>query len=94
MLSGLRKDNVALTALKRLKTPVERRKTGEQGAAISVRLAASPLLDGVSGRYFEDRNEARQILRRAADLRGGIASYALDSANAARLWDVALKLIA
>ncbi|MGW3988022.1 SDR family NAD(P)-dependent oxidoreductase [Streptomyces sp. NPDC004830] len=29
-------------------------KTTEQGAATSVLLAASPLLDGVSGRYFED----------------------------------------
>jgi NAD(P)-dependent dehydrogenase (short-subunit alcohol dehydrogenase family) len=77
-----------------LKTPVERRKTVEQGAATSVLLAASPLLEGVSGRYFEDCNEARQILRRPTDFSGGVAPYALDSANAARLWDVALKLIA
>src|SRR5271156_1718941 len=37
-----------------LKTPVERRKTLQQGAATSVLLAASPLLNGISGRYFED----------------------------------------
>lgn len=37
-----------------LKTPVERRKTPEQGAAISELLAASPLLEDVGGVYFED----------------------------------------
>jgi hypothetical protein len=30
----------------------------------------------------------------ATDFTGGVAPYALDSANTARLWDVALKLIA
>jgi NAD(P)-dependent dehydrogenase (short-subunit alcohol dehydrogenase family) len=33
-------------------------KTVEQGAATSVLLAASPLVDGVTGRYFEDCNGA------------------------------------
>jgi NAD(P)-dependent dehydrogenase (short-subunit alcohol dehydrogenase family) len=33
-------------------------KTPEQGAATSVLVATSPLLDGVGGRYFEDCNEA------------------------------------
>src|SRR5689334_1171590 len=33
-------------------------KTPEQGAATSVLLAASPLVQGVTGRYFEDNNEA------------------------------------
>ena len=77
-----------------LKTPVERRKTPEQGAATSVLLAASPLVAGVSGRYFEDCNEARQITERPTDFSGGVAPYALDPENAERLWDVALKLIA
>ena len=39
-------------------------KTVEQGAATSVLLAASPLLDGVGGRYFEDCNEAERVHRR------------------------------
>ncbi len=39
-------------------------KTVEQGAATSTLLAASPLLDGVGGRYFEDCNEARVVKRR------------------------------
>jgi NAD(P)-dependent dehydrogenase (short-subunit alcohol dehydrogenase family) len=77
-----------------LKTPVERRKTVEQGAATSVLLAASPLLDGVSGRYFEDCNEAPRIARRPTDFSGGVAPYALDPVNAERLRDVSLKLIA
>ena len=77
-----------------LKTPVERRKTPEQGAATSVLLAASPLVSGVSGRYFEDCNEAQQIKQRPTDFSGGVAAYALDAENAERLWDVALKLVA
>jgi NAD(P)-dependent dehydrogenase (short-subunit alcohol dehydrogenase family) len=75
-----------------LKTPVERRKTPEQGAATSVLLAASPLLAGVGGRYFEDCNEARVVDRRPADFTG-VAPYAIDAANAKRLWDVASSLI-
>jgi NAD(P)-dependent dehydrogenase (short-subunit alcohol dehydrogenase family) len=77
-----------------LKTPMERRKTVEQGAATSVLLAASPLLEGVSGRYFEDCNEAPLIARRPTDFSGGVAPYALDLANAERLWDLSLQLIA
>lgn len=34
-------------------------KTTQQGAATSVLLAVSPLLEGVGGRYFEDCHEAR-----------------------------------
>ena len=59
-------------------------KTPEQGAATSVLLAASPLLDGISGRYFEDCNEAGPPV----DARHGVAEYALDPDAAARLWQV------
>jgi hypothetical protein len=76
-----------------LKTPVERRKTPEQGAATSVLLAASPLLEGISGRYFEDCNEAELLTKRPADLTGGYAAYALDTENADRLWDVSQQLV-
>jgi NAD(P)-dependent dehydrogenase (short-subunit alcohol dehydrogenase family) len=75
-----------------LKTPVERRKTAEQGAATSVLLAASPLLASVGGRYFEDCNEAPVVDRRPADFTG-VAPYALDAANAKRLWELASELI-
>ena len=77
-----------------LKTPVERRKTPQQGAATSVLLAASPLLNGISGRYFEDCTESHVVAKRPTDFSGGVAAYALDPDNADRLWDVSLKLIA
>ncbi|MGJ7509925.1 SDR family NAD(P)-dependent oxidoreductase [Variovorax sp. GT1P44] len=75
-----------------LKTPPERRKTPEQGAATSVLLAASPLLEGVGGRYFEDCNEAMVVERRPVDFTG-VAPYAVDAGNAGRLWEIASQLV-
>lgn len=75
-----------------LKTPAERRKNPEQGAATSVLLAASPLLEGIGGRYFEDCNEAPVVDRRSADFTG-VAPYAVDAQNARRLWEIASQLI-
>lgn len=69
-----------------LSTPVERRKTIEQGAATSVLLAASPLVDGIGGRYFEDCNESPVVTERPDDF-SGVAPYALDPGNADRLWE-------
>jgi NAD(P)-dependent dehydrogenase (short-subunit alcohol dehydrogenase family) len=64
-------------------------KTVEQGAATSVLLAASPLLDGVTGRYFEDCNEAPEWVEGDALAgAGGVAAFALDPEAAARLWDL------
>jgi len=77
-----------------IKTPVDRRKTPSQGASTSVLLAASPLLEGISGRYFEDCNEAHQVAKRPTDFTGGYAPYAVDPGNAERLWNVSLELIA
>jgi NAD(P)-dependent dehydrogenase (short-subunit alcohol dehydrogenase family) len=68
-------------------------KSVEQGAATSVLLAASPLLDGIGGRYFEDCNEAVLVNRRGGPGRGGVAPYALDPANAERLWELSVKLV-
>lgn len=65
------------------------RKTPQQGAATSVLLAASPLLEGVGGRYFFDNQQAEPVDHRTDDMRG-VAPYALDDANARRLWDVSL----
>jgi NAD(P)-dependent dehydrogenase (short-subunit alcohol dehydrogenase family) len=67
-------------------------KTAEQGAATSVLLAASPLLAGVGGRYFEDCTEAPIVHERGAGMIG-VAPYALDPANAQRLWDLSLSLV-
>ncbi|MEZ0070921.1 SDR family NAD(P)-dependent oxidoreductase [Planotetraspora sp. GP83] len=66
-------------------------KTVEQGAATSVLLAASPLVEGVSGRYFEDCNEAEP---HRPGVRRGVAAYALDPDHAARLWQLSLDMIA
>ena len=71
-----------------LQTPVDRRKTIEQGAATSVLLAALPLVEGIGGRYFEDCNESPVVSERPSDFSGGVAPYALDPDNAARLWDI------
>ena len=70
-----------------------RLKSVEQGAATSVLLAASPLLDGVGGRYFEDCAEARIVDRRGAPGTGGVARYAVDPANAERLWEVSSRMV-
>lgn len=66
-------------------------KTPEQGAATSILVATSPLLDGVGGRYFEDCNEA-EVGKLSA--RNGVAAYALDPESAARLWPVSVSMLA
>lgn len=75
-----------------LRTPVERRKSPEQGASTTLLAATSPLLKGIGGRYLEDNNEASLVTHRSADLIG-VAPYALDTANADRLWDLSLELL-
>jgi hypothetical protein len=65
-------------------------KNAEQGAATSVLLAASPLLDGVGGRYFEDCAEAEP---HQPGIRRGVAAYALDPEAAALLWQVSLDTL-
>ncbi len=77
-----------------LRTPVERRKSIEQGAATSVLVAASPLLDGIGGRYFEDCDEAAILTGPPVLYGGGVAPFALDAANAERLWTIATDLVA
>jgi NAD(P)-dependent dehydrogenase (short-subunit alcohol dehydrogenase family) len=75
-----------------MKTPLEQRKTIAQGAATSVLLAASPLVDGVTGRYFADCNEAVLLKDDARDL-AGVAPHALDPVSADRLWEASLQLL-
>ena len=60
-------------------------KTPQQGAATSVLLAASPLADGFTGKYFEDVHEAAP---QREGVYGGVAAYALDPGAADRLWTV------
>jgi NAD(P)-dependent dehydrogenase (short-subunit alcohol dehydrogenase family) len=61
-----------------------------QGAATSVLLAASPLVEGVTGRYFEDAREAAPYVD---GLRRGVAAHAIDPDAAARLWQLSLDLL-
>lgn len=66
-------------------------KTPEQGAATSVLLAASPLVAAATGRYFEDCGEAGP---NQPGTRRGVAAYAMDPEEAARLWQVSEEMLA
>jgi len=72
-------------------SPAPSWKTVEQGAATSILVATSPLLDGIGGRYFEDCNEAAP---HQPGTRTGVAAYALDPEAAARLWLVSEQTLA
>jgi NAD(P)-dependent dehydrogenase (short-subunit alcohol dehydrogenase family) len=61
-------------------------KTPEQGAATTLVVATTPLLAGISGKYFEDCNEATPPVGNT-HLRG-VAPYAQDPEAAAQLWKV------
>ena len=64
-------------------------KSAEQGAATSVLVATSPELEGIGGRYFQDCNEAPVVDPATVEETGaGVAGYAVDPANAERLWQL------
>jgi NAD(P)-dependent dehydrogenase (short-subunit alcohol dehydrogenase family) len=63
-------------------------KSPAQGAATSVLLAASPLVRGATGLYFEDNQEA-QVVQSSENQTSGVAAHALDQRAADRLWDLA-----
>jgi NAD(P)-dependent dehydrogenase (short-subunit alcohol dehydrogenase family) len=103
--NALMPGNVASTALARHMGPDDLANFGEttelglppvkkieQGAATSVLLAASPDVEGVTGRYYEDCAESAVIHERAGHT-GGVAPYALDRGNADRLWELSTELI-
>jgi NAD(P)-dependent dehydrogenase (short-subunit alcohol dehydrogenase family) len=66
-------------------------KTVEQGAATSVLLAASPTVDGVTARYFEDCDEA--VVTTDPDAQDGVRPHALDPTDAAHLWKVSTEML-
>ncbi|WUL71946.1 SDR family NAD(P)-dependent oxidoreductase [Amycolatopsis sp. NBC_00345] len=69
-------------------------KTPQQGAATSVFVATSRQLDGTGGRYFEDCDEAAVLDPAAPNTAiSGVEAYALDPANANRLWELSLALL-
>lgn len=67
-------------------------KTPAQGAATTVLLAASPLLKGVTGRYFEDNQES-EVVDGGPDVMAGVAKWSVDPDAADRLWDQALPVV-
>ncbi|WP_199923183.1 SDR family NAD(P)-dependent oxidoreductase [Streptomyces sp. NRRL S-813] len=73
-------------------TPLPHYKTPAQGAATSVLLAASPLLEGITGRYFEGNQEAPTVVGREQEPEG-VAAHALDPRSADRLWDYAADAV-
>lgn len=80
-------------ARERFERAGSRLKSPQEGAATSVLLACSPLLEGIGGRYFDDCNEAEVLDRRPPLAVRGVAPYALDPANAERLWKISLQMI-
>ncbi|SCF11837.1 NAD(P)-dependent dehydrogenase, short-chain alcohol dehydrogenase family [Micromonospora coriariae] len=67
-------------------------KTPQQGAATTVLLAASPEVDGVTGRYFEDGHEA-PVIAEPSDGMSGVLPYALDDKDADLLFDETVRLL-
>jgi NAD(P)-dependent dehydrogenase (short-subunit alcohol dehydrogenase family) len=76
-----------------LKTPPERRKTVEQGAATSVLLALPDAGSWTPGRYYEDCREAAVVRERTPDFTG-VAEYAYDPELARILLARASRMIA
>ena len=68
-------------------------KTPEQGASTTVLLAASPLLEGVTGRYFEDNSESEPMDGGPEFTMTGVARWSIDPENADRLWDYSLPYL-
>jgi NAD(P)-dependent dehydrogenase (short-subunit alcohol dehydrogenase family) len=69
-------------------------KTVDEGAATSIFVATSPLLDGIGGRYFENCQEAPVVDPEIGHERQqGVAAYALDPQTAEQLWDVSLRML-
>ncbi|MET8529440.1 SDR family NAD(P)-dependent oxidoreductase [Micromonospora sp. NPDC005172] len=68
-------------------------KTPAQGASTTVLLAASPLLDGIGGRYFVD-NQEMAVVPGGPDATDGVADHAVDPVAADQLWAYAEKTLA
>ncbi|MFJ4467064.1 SDR family NAD(P)-dependent oxidoreductase [Streptomyces sp. NPDC089424] len=75
------------------RVPAHLMKTVAQGAATSVLVATSPLLEGVGGRYFADCDESEVVDRRPDTPLQGVARYAVDPDNALRLWALSQELL-
>jgi hypothetical protein len=56
-------------------------------------LAGSPLVEGISGRYFDDCQEAPVVDERGSGPFKGVARYAVDPENAFRIWEMAMRMV-
>ncbi len=71
----------------------KRSDTAEEGAATSVWAATSPQLDGMGGVYCEDCDiAAPEDLDSPGGAFRGVKPYAVDAANAERLWAVTAEI--
>ncbi|WP_299575500.1 SDR family NAD(P)-dependent oxidoreductase [uncultured Williamsia sp.] len=87
-------DPEALAAARRSAGAPEDLKTVAQGAATTVLAAVHPDLAGLGGVYLEDCAPAPVLHARSeADGRHGVAPFALDAANAERLWELSEQLL-
>jgi NAD(P)-dependent dehydrogenase (short-subunit alcohol dehydrogenase family) len=84
-------EQIAQAQATRASAPETFWKTPAQGAATSVLVATSPLLNDIGGRYFEDSQEAGPHV---SGTMSGVAPYALDLEQARRLWEVSQQLLA
>lgn len=64
-------------------------KTVPQGAATLVFVAASPLVEGITGRYFANCHEAEV----SDDFERGVAPRAYDEESARRLWALSVAAL-
>lgn len=86
-------DPEALAAARRSAGASDELKSVAQGAATTVLAAVHPDLDGVGGVYLEDCAPAPVLdARSQSDGRHGVAPFALDPANATRLWELSERL--
>lgn len=69
-------------------------KSPAQGAAPAVLLAASPLLAGVGGRYFDEDNQESPVVPGGPEPTSGVAEWAVDPEAADRLWTLAEQTVA
>ena len=88
---SLTAEQIALAQATRASAPETFWKTPAQGAATSVLVATSPLLNGIGGLYFEDGQEAGPHV---PGMMSGVATYALDPEQAMRLWEVSQQVLA
>ena len=68
-------------------------KTVEQGASTTVLAAVAPEFENVGGVYLEDCAIAEVFEKKEGNMIKGCLSYALDSENARKLWEISEKMI-